>query len=271
YTDSDALNGLHPRSRRAVILGVTPEVSGAFAQQISVPSRNVTTLPESMPIQYGALIEPLAVAVHAVRRTQVKPSDSVLVLGGGPIGQSVVLALKMLGVRKIVVTEVVKQRRDVISQLGALPFDARDTDLSKRVHSAFEGPADAAIDTVGIDATLSLALASTKVGAVIGLAGMGALSLSFDASRISVSERTITGTFTYTAQDFRDAAAWMGTAPDYVSLMIARQISPEQAPEEFHRLAHGGESSGKVLVMFGSETEASTAHSQSKMFERWLT
>lgn len=254
-----------------VILGVTPEESGAFAQQIAVPAENIVTLPESMPIQYGALIEPLAVAVHAVRRAQVQPSDSVLVLGGGPIGQSVVLALKMLGVEMIAVTEMVKQRRDVVSELGALPLDASDSDLPERVHSIFDGPADAAIDTVGINATLSLALASTKVGAVVCLAGMGALSLTFDASQISVSERTITGTFTYTAQDFRDAAAWMGTAPDHVSLMISRQISPEQAPDEFHRLAHGGESSGKVLVMFGSETGSSTACSQSKKIKDWST
>lgn len=72
------------------VIGVTPEIVSSFAQRVVVPARNVVPLPATMPLEYGALVEPLAVAVHAVRAANTRPGDAVLVVGGGPIGQSVV-------------------------------------------------------------------------------------------------------------------------------------------------------------------------------------
>lgn len=63
-------------------------------------------LPDDMPLEIGALVEPLSVGWHAVNTSPFKEGDSVLVLGGGPIGLSVVLALKGKGCKNIIVSEV---------------------------------------------------------------------------------------------------------------------------------------------------------------------
>lgn len=235
------------------VIGVTPEMSAGFAQRITVPARNVVPLPESMPLELGTLIEPLAVAVHAVRRAQVVSGMNVLVLGGGPIGQSVVLALQMVGVTNIVVTEMMGSRKQLITELGAHAVDAAAADVADQITEHFSGPADLAIDAVGVEPTLRLALRSTRLGANICLVGMGSPTVSIEAFRISTEERNLIGSFTYSAQDFADAAEWMGSAPRQALGLISRRVPMSAAQEEFTHLADGGDTPGKVLVMLNEE------------------
>jgi threonine dehydrogenase-like Zn-dependent dehydrogenase len=74
------------------VIGVAPERPAAFAELLAVPADNLVALPSELPVEYGALVEPLAVGYHAVRRAPVRSGDTVLVIGGGPIGQACVLA-----------------------------------------------------------------------------------------------------------------------------------------------------------------------------------
>lgn len=252
--DLEAFAGREQMSPRKQVIGVTPEIVASFAQRIVLPERNVVALPESMPIELGALIEPLAVAVHAVRRTGAEPGDSVLVLGGGPIGQSVVLALQMSGVENIVVSEVIPSRRELIEALGAETVDATADDVAQQVTEKLGGPADRAIDAVGIEPTVRLALQATSLGATVCLVGMGAPQLMLDAFRVSTEERVLTGSFTYSARDFHDAADWMGGAPEQAHQLISRQVPITAAQAEFTHLAAGGDTPGKVLVRLDDES-----------------
>lgn len=230
------------------VIGVAPEVSASFAQLMVAPARNVVPLPETMPITYGALVEPLAVAVHAVRRAGVRPEHRVLVVGGGPIGQSVVLALQMIGVDTIVVSEVSAVRRELITRLGATVVDATAEGADTTIVEALGGPADVAIDAVGIDLTLATCVAATALGAVICLVGMGSRRIELDAYAISTGERSLVGSFTYTARDFADAAAWMGRAPEQAAELISREVPLSDGPRAFADLIAGDPTPGKVLV-----------------------
>ena len=91
---------------RKVVLGVAPEVSAAFADRVAVPAANIVRLPDEMPAELGALVEPLAVGYHSVRRGEPVPEDRVLVIGGGPIGQACLLAARRLGVENLAVSDV---------------------------------------------------------------------------------------------------------------------------------------------------------------------
>jgi threonine dehydrogenase-like Zn-dependent dehydrogenase len=247
-TDIEAFQGREQMSPNKQVVGVTPELTSSFAQKISLPSRNIFPLPESMPLALGALIEPLAVAVHAVRRAQTTPEDKVLVLGGGPIGQSVVLALQMAGVKSIAVTEIMDSRRSLLSGLGVEAVDPSKDTAAEEVKQALGGLADVAIDAVGIDPTIHTALSTTRIGATICLVGMGSPELSLDAFKISTEERTLTGSFTYSVKDFQDAANWMGTAPSSAEQLISREVPISEGPLEFTKLAQGHDTPGKVLV-----------------------
>lgn len=235
------------------VIGVATEVISSFAQLICVPRTNVVALPDSMPVPLGALIEPLAVAVHAVRRAHVSAGDALLVIGGGPIGQSVVLAAQMAGASNIVVTETIASRRALVESLGAATVDASAADAADQVRSALGGNATVAIDAVGIEPTVAFALETTSLGATICLVGMGAPRLALDAFRISTGERTLTGSFTYSAKDFADAAAWMGTAPAQAAHLISREMSLDEGPEAFAAMAAGDSAPGKILIRLDQE------------------
>lgn len=254
--DADTYAGREQHDPHKYVIGVKSDVTAAFAQYIAVPARNVVVLPETMPIGYGALIEPLAVAVHAVRRVGVQAGHSVFVLGGGPIGQSVVLALLMAGVTDIVVSEVSLVRRELIERLGARVIDPTVGPVADQIKAEFGDLADRAIDAVGITPTVRDALLSTKLGGSVCLVGMGSPTLEIDAFKVSTEERTIVGSFTYSNQDFKDAAAWISTAPEEVAALISREVPLDEANAAFSGLAHNDGTPGKVLVRLDWETRA---------------
>jgi len=230
------------------VVGVAPEIVAAFAESVTVPARNVVPLPAGTPIEHGALVEPLAVAVHAVRRAQVQPGDRVLVVGGGPIGQSVVLALQGAAAGGIVVTEPTASRRELLDQLGAVAIDPTGPDVEAQIHAVLGGPADVAIDAVGISASLATALSATRIGARICLVGMGAPQLALDAYLVTTAERQLVGSFAYSADDFRTAAAWIVAEPDKARSLISRTVPLAEAAAAFTALAAHADVPGKVLV-----------------------
>jgi threonine dehydrogenase-like Zn-dependent dehydrogenase len=230
------------------VIGVAPEIVAAFAQFIVAPAVNVHALPESLPISYGALIEPLAVALHAVRRARVRPEDRVLVLGGGPIGQSVVLAAQKEGAAAIVVSEPDAERRALCERLGAYAIDPAEGPVADRAVELLGGPADVALDAVGVSATLADALAATALGGTVCLVGMGAKRVDLDAFAISTAERNIVGSFTYSADDFADTVAWVSGSPEGIAELISEEVPLAEGPDAFARLSVGVPVPGKVLV-----------------------
>ena len=234
-----------------VVIGVATSYSSAFAQQMVAPARNVVALPESMPVEYGALIEPLAVGYHALRRSRCGSSDLVLVLGGGPIGQACVLAAQRLGAAAVVVSEPDEHRRTVIEALGARALDptlAAPQDLPASVALALGGDPTIVVDAVGIDATLATAFACAPLGAAIVLVGMGAQQLKVAAYEISTKERTVIGSFCYNPEEFRETAHWVGTAPPVLGRLIDERVSLHDAQASFTALADGRSRASKILV-----------------------
>ncbi|GEK79238.1 zinc-dependent alcohol dehydrogenase [Agrococcus baldri] len=256
--EADAFAGREQMAPGKHVIGVAREVVSSFAQQIVVPARNVVALPASMPVELGALIEPLAVSVHAVRRSGAAVGDRVVVAGGGPIGQSVVLALQMAGIERIAVTELSASRRALVERLGATALDAAGDDAVERIRAALGGEADVAIDAVGIEPTLRTSLRATRIGGTVCLVGMGAPKLALDAFLVSTEERTIVGSFTYSAQDFRDAAAWIGQVPPQAAALISKTVPLSAGHDAFAELAAHADIPGKVLIRMDDRDASDT-------------
>ncbi|MCQ9388205.1 zinc-binding dehydrogenase [Brevibacterium sp. 50QC2O2] len=232
------------------VVGVAHDYRASFADYVVVPARNIVLLDQDLPVALGALIEPVAVALHAVRRAGAAPDARAVVIGGGPIGQSVVLALLIEGITDIVLSEPSAPRRELAAGLGAHAVGPADGPLDEVVREHFGAPADLALDAVGITPTFADALKVTGLGGSVVLVGMGSPELSVPAFAISTEERTVFGSFTYTAQDFADAAAWVGTHADVVAPMVSETVTPDAAQDAFARLAAGAEVPGKILVGF---------------------
>lgn len=235
-----------------IVIGVNPSVVSAFAEQLAVPAANVVPLSPNTPIVYGALIEPLAVAFHAARRARVGAGQKVLVIGGGPIGQSVILAAIQEGAAQVLVSETDPERRALCARLGATPLDPSTAPVAEQVRAAFGSLADTTVDAVGTKPTIGTALTATKFGGVVSLVGMGSPELAIDAYRVSTEEREIVGSFCYRNQDFRDAAAWVDQGSPVLAELITREVPMEAADAAFAGLAAADGTPGKVLVRLDS-------------------
>lgn len=238
---------------RRRIVGVTPEIVSAFADMLVVPAGNVYPLSAAVPLEHGALVEPLAVGYHAARRGEVRTDDRVLVIGGGPIGQACILGARRLGATRLAVTEPNAARRSLAASLGAVPVDPGAVDVRDAVPDALGAPASVVIDAVGTTASLADAVRVTDFGARMVLVGMGAPRVDLSAYAISTEERTLVGSFCYPAREFADTVAWVGSNPPELTSLIDGRVGLDDAPQAFADLADGATGLSKVLVLPESE------------------
>jgi threonine dehydrogenase-like Zn-dependent dehydrogenase len=209
----------------------------------------VIPLPDSMPIEYGALVEPLAVGYHAIRRGRIGPRDRVLVLGGGPVGQACVLAARREGAERVAVSEPTAGRRELNEALGAVTLDAIVPERVPEVAAALGGAPTIVVDAVGTAGTLAAAFAAAPLGTPIVLVGMGEASVSLNAYEISTKERTLIGSFCYSHEEFKATAEWTGTAPPELGLLVQGRVGLDGTCDAFAQLARGESTASKILVL----------------------
>jgi len=180
------------------ILSMPPR-EGTFAEWAVVPTRNLVEVPYGVPLTKAALAEPLAVSWHACKLALagLHPSmhDKALVLGGGAIGFGAALSLEAMGISDITIVEPNPLRRAFLS-------DVSNYTLVETADGAFP----VVIDAVGYEATRAVASALTEPGGVIAHVGLGSDTGGLDIRRLTLQEITFIGTYTYSMQDFRDAA-----------------------------------------------------------------
>jgi len=177
-----------------------PPREGAFAQYVTMRDSNLVTVPDGFSIAKASLAEPLAVSWHAARLAleALHPSmdKTALVLGGGAIGLAAALALNAMGVDDVTIAEPNDGRRAFLADTCDQKTTAQAT-----------GNYAIVIDAVGFAATREAASAAAHPGGVIAHVGLGEDLGGLDVRRMTLQEITFIGTYTYTAQDFRDTAA----------------------------------------------------------------
>lgn len=184
-----------------------PPREGSFAERLAIPAGNAVSVPDHVSPDQAALAEPIGCGWHAVRIARAHSAgqgDGVraLVFGGGAIGLGAALSLKAQGIDDVLLIEPNAERRGYIEarcDQQAIAPDALPADYVP----------DVIIDGVGIAATRAQSTALVRPGGVIVHIGLGSAEGGLDVRRMTLQEITFIGTYTYTAQDFRDTAAAM--------------------------------------------------------------
>lgn len=245
---ADCDNGSPQRCATKQVLGVTPSLTAAFAEFVVVPAENAVMMAESGPIEYGALVEPLAVGFHAARQGAVSPHDRVLIIGGGPIGQACLLAARRLGASNIALSEPDDGRRARASTLGARVFSPATDNIVEQIDTSLGGGATVVLDAVGSAQSLNAALSWSTPGARIVLVGMAHPNLEIAAYEVSTNERMIIGSFCYSPAEFVDTASWVSEGSEHLDILIDDRVGFDEAQEAFSRLAAGNSSACKIMV-----------------------
>jgi (R,R)-butanediol dehydrogenase/meso-butanediol dehydrogenase/diacetyl reductase len=187
---------------------------GGFAEYTVVPASMVRPL-AGVPTDLGALVEPLAVGLHAVRKSGVRIGESAVVFGAGPIGLATVTMLRAAGVTTVVSVEVAKARKQLAEQAGAsVVVDGTREDVvdAIRAEAGGLGP-DVAFECAGIPAVLNTALHAVKrTGTVVNVAIWGAPT-QIHLNDLVFSEAYLTGIIGY-----------LGDHPATIGLLAERLI-----------------------------------------------
>jgi len=167
--------GLYNLSDGRQVLGVSPgeyRRHGAFAEYVAVPQHILYRVPPAVSFEQAAMVEPVAVAAHAVGLTPVAVGDAAVVVGAGMIGLCLVQVLRAAGCSRVFAVDPETERRELARTLGAdAALDPREH-VAKVVAEATEGRgADVAFDAVGIAATVRTAIEAVRRGATVTLVG----------------------------------------------------------------------------------------------------
>lgn len=172
--------------------------AGGFAESAVVPDQQVHILPDGIELWEGALVEPLAVGLHAVRRSGMQAGDSIGVFGCGPIGLTVVQAARIAGAKEILVSEPNDSRREIARDMGVdVALDPMDEDVVPAITDATGDGVNAAFEFAGIGPAFNAAVQSTRRGGTITVGSISDGEISTDLDDIVMTERTIKGTYCY--------------------------------------------------------------------------
>lgn len=177
---------------------------GGLSEHIVLPESAVKPLPDNVSLELGALVEPLAVGWHAVGISPYKEGDSVLVLGGGPIGLAVVQILVAKKCQNIIVSEVASRRREFAQQFGAHHvIDPTKVDVVEEVARLTDQQgADICFDAAGVQIAVDSAIKAIKARATLVNIAVWDKRVTLHMNDIVFRERNYMGVACFALGDF---------------------------------------------------------------------
>ena len=227
------------------------DADGAFAEYITVPADKMFKIPEGLSDAAAALIEPLAVAVHAVRLSSLKVADVACVLGGGPIGLLTAMVASQVKPRHLVLVEQQPYRLDMARQLGLATLDSSHTDIREEIlHRTAGRGVDAVFEAAGAPATMLLAPRLCCVRGEIIQISMPKTPREMDIVALTFRELTLKGVRVYDAHDF-ERAIDLATHWGYdLALLASQPFALDDAAAAF-AAARRGDQAMKVIFDVG--------------------
>ncbi len=203
--------------------------SGAFAEFVTVPARISYHLPDNLGFEEAALLEAVAVAIHAVSLVPLPLRGTALVIGAGTIGLLVQQALRAAGCKRVFVTDVDASRLSLSERLGATTTLLSGPDLSKRVADLTDGVGvDVVVEAVGATQTIALAIDSVKKGGSVVLVGNITPEVNIHLQRVVSRQIRLQG-----------SCASAGEYPRAIELVSHGEIQVRPLISAVAPLAHG--------------------------------
>ncbi|HEY9311878.1 zinc-binding dehydrogenase, partial [Williamsia sp.] len=175
-------------------------------------------LPDSVSLESGALVEPMAVAQHAVNRVPLNTDDTVVVLGSGPIGIGVWFALRASNIERLIVSDPSAHRREAMAALGAQHIIDPTTQNLRETVDRLSGGRGAAVvfDAAGVPAAFNQGLSVLAPRGTLMVVGVHEKAFDFNPTALLAGEYTVTSSMTYTDDEFAQvienmAGGWYST------------------------------------------------------------
>jgi threonine dehydrogenase-like Zn-dependent dehydrogenase len=245
-----AIEGRSHLSPTRQIISMPPR-SGAFAELVRIPERNLISIPDAMPIAHAALAEPIAVSWHAVqigieRLLRPLAACRIVVLGGGAIGLTSALVARHFGARSVLVGETNPLRRKTLEAEDLESYDPT-------TNAPDENSIDLVIDAVGADTTRAAACQMIRPGGVIVHVGLLPGHGGIDIRKITLQEVTFVGSYCYTPHDFEQSVQCLAERKlGSLSWFESRRLA--DGASAFADIDAGRTAAAKIVLRVGDES-----------------
>ena len=245
-------NGMYNLSDGRKVFGVSAKEfrrQGAFAEYVAVPEHILHRIPDKVSFTQAALVEPAAVALHAINLTPLQKGDITVVIGAGMVGMFVIQLLKIKGYSPIIAVDLQTERLELAKKLGAdFIFTPGDKSLTRSVFSLTEERgADAVIEVVGINDTIQTGISLLRKGGTITLVGNISPKVELPLQEIVTRQLRVQG-----------SCAICGEYPQVLELIengkldmeaiLTAEVPLEEGPVWFHKLYNKEKGIMKVIL-----------------------
>lgn len=233
----------------AVRFWATPPVHGVLRPTVVHPADFTFKLPDNVSFAAGAMVEPLAVGVHAATKARVKPGDIAVVTGAGPIGLVTVLAALAAGCARVIVSDVDEAKLEIASRLGPVtPVNARFENLADRIRKETNGwGADIVFECSGNERAAADVFDPLCPGGKVVYVGIPLSPIAYDVSAAQIKEARVEHVFRY-AHVFPRCVAMLASGAIDVSPLITKTFSFEESVEAFEFAAEAPRGQVKVQI-----------------------
>lgn len=226
------------------------QATGAASEYFAAPALNVTALPDGLTYSEGAMIEPLAVTVHAAKRYPDLKGANAVVLGCGPIGILLIQSLKALGAASVFATDISDTRLELARSLGAdYAVNTLRKDYAEELSAAY-GPdkADVIYECAGSDITMDQAIQNARKGSVIILVAVFGKKASVDLAKLNDSELDLNTSMMYRHEDYVDAIKLVEEGKVKLEPLQSAKFAFEDYNKAYEYIDNNRETTMKVLI-----------------------
>ena len=226
------------------------QTTGTASEYFAVDQGKVDLLPEGMDYNEGAMLEPLAVTVHAAKRAGDVKGLNICVLGCGPIGILLIQSLKAMGAAKVLATDVSDYRLELAKQCGAdVVVNTKNAAFGKAMVDTF-GPdkADIIYDCAGNDITMDQAIQNSLKGSIIILVAVYAGLAHCDLAKLNDSELDLNTTMMYRHEDYVDAMRLVNEGKIQLKPLMSKHFAFQDYLAAYEYIDNNRETTMKVIV-----------------------
>lgn len=226
------------------------QTTGAASEYFAVDAGKITPLPETMSYDQGAMIEPLAVTVHAVKRAGDVRGLKVAVLGAGPIGNLLAQSAKALGAKQVLVTDISDYRLSLAAQCGAdYTVNTRSQPFQEALVASFGlDKADVIFDCAGNDTTMQQAIQSARKGSTIILVAVFAGLAKVDLAVLNDHELDLNTSMMYRHEDYVEAIRLVNEGKVKLEPLMSRHFPFAAYADAYRYIDENRETTMKVLI-----------------------
>ncbi|WP_455650362.1 zinc-dependent alcohol dehydrogenase [Enterocloster citroniae] len=226
------------------------QTTGVASHYFAVDQAKVTPLPDEMSYDEGAMIEPLAVAVHAVRRAGDVKGAKIAVLGAGPIGILVAQAAKGMGADQVMITDVSSLRLEKAKECGVdFCVNTRNQNFGEAmVHNFGPDKADVIYDCAGNNITMGQAIKYARKGSVIILVAVFAGPGQLDLAVLNDHELDLNTSMMYRNEDYLDAIRLVNEKKVVLAPLVSKHFAFGDYLKAYQYIDENRESTMKVII-----------------------